>query len=91
LAKLPEDRRTAVAGAATDLAVEVTGVQLPSLDPDVIENLVEVLNASAPAQARAASAAFYMARRPAEPDEAIYEAITAIGSEPKILAIVQAG
>lgn len=104
LDRLAPDRQQAVAGALADLALTETGVSVPTLSAEEIERLVERFDAMPPAtwtvggrevtsqaMSAAASAAYWAVRRPAEPADAVFEAIQAIGDESRVLEIVRAG
>jgi hypothetical protein len=104
LDRLTPDRQQAVAGALADLALTETGVSVPTVSAEEIERLVERFDAMPPgtwtvdgravtsqAMAAAASAVYWVVRQPAEPADAVFEAIQAIGDESRILGIVRAG
>lgn len=104
LDRLTPDRQQAVAGALAELALTETGVTVPTLSADELERLVERFDTlpartwavagrevSGRAMSAAASAAYWVVRRPAEPADAVYEAIQAICDETRVLEIVRAG
>jgi hypothetical protein len=104
LDRLTLDRQQAVAGTLASLALIETGVSAPTLSVEEIERLVERFDAmptgtwmvdgravTSQAMSAAASAVYWVVRRPADPADAVFEAIQAIGDESRVLEIVRAG
>jgi hypothetical protein len=104
LDRMAPDRQQAVAAALVDLALTETGVNVPTPSAEEIERMVERFDAMPPGpwtvngrevtghrMSAAASAAYWVVRRPSEPADAVFEAIEAIGDASRVLDIVRAG
>jgi len=103
LSSLDPERQVVVARAAAEVAVEASGVSIPTTEAGALTALVEALDTvawdlqdegnerypSAFAQARAANAVLFTVQ--GEPAEAVYEAVAALGDDATVLAIIEAG